>query len=101
MATLFPTQPNDTQKGRDSSLTSDSDSEIQNVIPEYGSYPNHVFANPTVGEYWRKKYYDANYEGRHRFDPTFTWTADEEKRVRRKVCFQSWRQIPGPDVDLG
>lgn len=65
--------------------TSDSDSEIQDVTPEYGSYRNHVFSSPTVAEYWRQKYEGARYEGRHRFDPLFTWTAEEEKRVRRKV----------------
>lgn len=65
--------------------TSDNDSELQNVTPEYGSYHNHVFASPSVAEYWRNVYEKAQYEGRHRFDPLFTWTADEEKRVRRKV----------------
>ncbi|KAI9047371.1 hypothetical protein LZ554_008817 [Drepanopeziza brunnea f. sp. 'monogermtubi'] len=102
MASLLPTQPIDAQKGRDSSPTSDSDSETQNVIPEYGSYPNHVFTNPTVGEYWRKKYYDANYEGRHRFDPAFTWTADEEKRLRRKVDMRiiTWAWMMFMSLDL-
>ena len=65
--------------------TSDSDSEIQDVTPEYGSYHHHVFASPAVAEHWRQMYEKAHYEGRHRFDPLFTWSADEEKRVRRKV----------------
>ena len=73
------------EKAATNSPTSDSDSEIQNVTPEYGSYHHHVFASPPVAEHWRQVYEKAHYEGRHRFDPLFTWTADEEKRVRRKV----------------
>ena len=53
--------------------------------PDYGSGHDHIFANPTVAEHWRGVYERAKYEGRHRFDPEFTWTAAEEKRVRRKV----------------
>ena len=26
-----------------------------------------------------------SYEGRHRYDPTFTWTAEEERKLVRKV----------------
>jgi hypothetical protein len=55
-------------------------------IPEYGSYPDHVFANEDVAEYWRAVYEKSRYEGRHQFDPKLTWTAEEEKRIRRKVC---------------
>lgn len=72
------------------SPTSDSDSEVQGTAPEYGSYRHHVFANPVVAEFWRKKYEAARYEGRHQFDPTFTWAAEEEKRVRRKVLLRIW-----------
>ncbi len=92
MATLIVGQPTSTEKGGSKERTNsnsqspslDSDSEIQ-ITPEYGSYHHHVFANENIAEYWRQKYEDAKYEGRHRFYPTFTWTADEEKRVRRKV----------------
>jgi sugar phosphate permease len=45
----------------------------------------HIFSDPRVAEYWRGVYEKARYEGRHRFDPAFTWTADEELRLRRKV----------------
>lgn len=67
------------------SLNSGDDSEAEKGVPEYGSYGDHVFANERVAEYWRQKYEAAHYEGRHRFDPAFTWTADEEKRLRRKA----------------
>jgi hypothetical protein len=59
--------------------------DAEKLDPEYGSYNDHIFANLQVAEYWREVYEKAHYEGRHRFDPTFTWSAEEEKKVRRKV----------------
>lgn len=46
------------------------------------------FLDPDVAAHWRKVYEDADYESRHVFDPTLTWTEEEEKRVRRKL---DWR----------
>ncbi|KAF8860605.1 MFS general substrate transporter [Acephala macrosclerotiorum] len=43
--------------------------------PEYGSTPDHIFANEQVAEYWRGVYEKACNEGRHRLDPQLTWTA--------------------------
>ncbi|EOD43958.1 putative allantoate permease protein [Neofusicoccum parvum UCRNP2] len=51
---------------------------------DYGSGRDHLFADPKVADYWRNIYENAKYEGRHRFDPTFTWSAEEEIRVKRK-----------------
>jgi hypothetical protein len=62
------------------------------VVDGYGSDHNHVFAKPEVAEYWRGVYEKAQYEGRHRFDPDITWSAAEEKRLRRKVS--AWRHSP-------
>ena len=59
--------------------------------PAYGSYEDHPFNVNVTAEYWRSVYETAKYEGRHRFDPDFTWTAAEEKRLVRKV----WVYIPG------
>jgi hypothetical protein len=53
--------------------------------PAYGSYDDHPFRDPVTAQYWRGVYEDAKYEGRHRFDPTYTWTAQEEKKLVRKV----------------
>jgi len=53
---------------------------------DYGSGRDHVFSDPKVADYWRNVYETAHYEGRHRFDPTFTWSAAEELRLKRKVC---------------
>lgn len=69
-------------------VISDDDSSIEDIDGDYGSYGNHVFSDPKVAEYWRSVYETATYEGRHRFDPTFTWTAAEEKRLKRKARLQ-------------
>lgn len=52
----------------------------------------HVFSDPQVADRWRKVYENAKYENRHRFDPNYTWTAEEEKRLVRKVC-SAMRQV--------
>lgn len=54
----------------------------------YGSTDNHVFADERVAEYWRNIYENAQYEGRHRFDPHFEWTAEEEIKLKHKI---DWR----------
>ena len=67
--------------------TSDSGSSQASNIeqPHHGSYENHPFSNHVTAQYWREVYETARYEGRHRFDPNYTWTAEEEKRLVRKV----------------
>lgn len=65
---------------------SDSSVDIPFVDADgYGSTEDHIFKDPAVASYWRGVYENANYENRHRFDPELKWTADEEKRVRRKI----------------
>lgn len=46
---------------------------------------NHVFSDPLAAEHWRNIYEKAGYENRHRFDPGFAWTADDERKLVRKV----------------
>lgn len=58
------------------------------VVGDYGSDGNHVFSDPNVADYWRGVYEKAQYEGRHRFDPTLTWSAEEERKLKRRV---DWR----------
>jgi hypothetical protein len=60
-------------------------SEDEEVDGDYGSYSSHPFTDPKVAAYWRGIYERAKYEGRHRFDPSLTWTATEEKRLKRRV----------------
>lgn len=57
----------------------------EEIDGDYGSYNDHVFKDPQIAEYWRNVYEKAEYEGRHRFDPNFTWSATEEKKLKRKV----------------
>jgi hypothetical protein len=49
-----------------------------------GSTDDHIFSDPIVAGRWQKVYDAAKYEGRHRFDPSYTWTAAEEKALVRK-----------------
>ncbi|KAH7324436.1 major facilitator superfamily domain-containing protein [Stachybotrys elegans] len=51
----------------------------------YGSSSDHAFSDPVNADHWRKVYDQANYENRHRFDPQYTWTAQEEKKLLRKI----------------
>ncbi|CRK23906.1 hypothetical protein BN1723_003054 [Verticillium longisporum] len=54
----------------------------------YGSTEDHVFSDASVADYWRKVYEQAGYENRHRFDPTLEWTAEEERKLVKKI---DWR----------
>ncbi|RBQ71629.1 hypothetical protein FVER14953_09756 [Fusarium verticillioides] len=53
----------------------------------------HPFSDPEVADRWRKVYENAQYENRHRFDPNFTWTAQEEKKLVRKVILPFRKDI--------
>ncbi|KAK3900016.1 major facilitator superfamily domain-containing protein [Staphylotrichum tortipilum] len=54
----------------------------------YGSSDEHIFKDPAVAEHWRGVFEKAEYENRHRFDPSFTWTAEEERKLVRKIDFR-------------
>lgn len=51
----------------------------------YGSANEHIFSDPTVANHWRGVYEGARYENRHRFDPDLKWTAEEERKLVRKI----------------
>jgi len=56
---------------------------------EEGSYDaDNPFKDPTVAQHWREVYENSQYECRHVFDPTLTWSEEEEKRLVRKL---DWR----------
>jgi hypothetical protein len=86
MATLL-TNPPDTKAGAvpASSEKTTSDDGRQNQEDGYGSSDEHVFSDPVTADYWRKVYEQASYENRHRFDPDFKWTAEEEKKLVRRI----------------
>ena len=46
------------------------------------------FNTPENIAHWKQVYEDASYECRHVFDPTLTWTEEEEKKIIRKL---DWR----------
>jgi hypothetical protein len=58
---------------------------VSNDSSGAGSADEHPFSDPVVADRWRKVYENARYENRHRFDPTFKWTPEEEKKLVRKV----------------
>lgn len=62
----------------------------------------HIFNNPVVAERWRDIYEKAEYENRHRFDPTFMCTPEEEKRLVRKIDFRimvwAWTMFCALDI---
>jgi hypothetical protein len=51
-------------------------------------HANNPFADPEVAERYAMIYEKAQYECRHVFDPTLTWTSEEEKVLVRKL---DWR----------
>ncbi|CAK7219828.1 hypothetical protein SCUCBS95973_003953 [Sporothrix curviconia] len=61
------------------------------------------FADPEVAEYWRGVYENATYECRHVFDPSFTWSEEEERKLVRKldwrVCLWACVMFFGLQVD--
>ena len=82
---------------------SDPDTNIGEIVGEellhttgnkLGSIEPHVFSNTRRAAHWLRVYEDATYEGRHRFDPAFTWTEEEEKVLRRKVSVTSLKANP-------
>lgn len=75
-----PSPERDTKEVFVQEAASDSGNETSSSAGE------HVFSDPTVADHWRKVYENANYENRHRFDPNYTWTEEEEKRLVKKVC---------------
>ncbi|KAH3668223.1 hypothetical protein OGAPHI_001977 [Ogataea philodendri] len=49
---------------------------------------NNPFSDPAVAEKYRQIYENSEYECRHRFDPDFTWTKKEEKKVVWKLEYK-------------
>ncbi|KAB8072768.1 major facilitator superfamily domain-containing protein [Aspergillus leporis] len=68
-------------------------------------HANNPFADPEVAERYAMIYEKAQYECRHVFDPTLTWTSEEEKVLVRKldwrVCLWACVMFFGLQVDRG
>ncbi|KAK7981313.1 allantoate permease [Apiospora saccharicola] len=67
--------------------------------------PNNPFRDAVAAAHWKQTYEDSQYECRHVFDPTATWTAQEERDVIRKVdwrvCLWACVMFFGLQVDRG
>jgi hypothetical protein len=63
------------------SATSDSDEEGE-------ALRKNPFLDPDVAEHWSTVYEKSRYECRAQFDPAFTWTEEEEKKLVRRL---DWR----------
>ena len=76
--------------------------EISGKKDEYGSTPDHVFTDPAIAAHWAGVYERADYENRHRFDPSFQWDAAEERKLVRKIDFRImfWAWIMFCSLDL-
>lgn len=63
---------------------------------------SHIFQDDKVAEHWRQVYESTRYENRHRFDPSFEWTAAEEKSLLRKVDVRIliWSWVMFMSLDL-
>ncbi|KAL0934148.1 allantoate permease [Colletotrichum truncatum] len=69
-----------------SQATDTSTSSLREVsAAAYGSTEEHVFSDPSIADYWRKVYEKAQYENRHRFDPNYQWSAEDERKLVRKI----------------
>ncbi|KAK7184990.1 hypothetical protein DPSP01_002817 [Paraphaeosphaeria sporulosa] len=81
---------------------SDSSQISKQERPTHGSYQDHPFNDRTTAQYWREIYEKAQYEGLHRFDPNYTWTAEEEKKLVRKLDFRItlWAWMMFVSLDL-
>ncbi|KAG7291041.1 hypothetical protein NEMBOFW57_001051 [Staphylotrichum longicolle] len=69
-------------------LDSPSASEDSGSEEEFEDLAQNPFLDADVAAHWKQVYEEAQYECRHVFDATLTWTEEEEKRIIRKL---DWR----------
>ncbi|KAL2819558.1 major facilitator superfamily domain-containing protein [Aspergillus cavernicola] len=69
---------------------------------QLGSTEPHVFSDSTRAAYWRNVYETVKYEGRSRFDPSLTWTAETERRLKMKLDLRImlWVWVMFSSLDL-
>lgn len=84
------------QDGKSTSVVTLSENYPKERAKNYGTLEpsgettekNNPFLDPEVAEYWRGVYDKAQYECRDAFDPSLTWTEEEERLLVRKL---DWR----------
>ena len=69
-------------------LDSPSASEDSGSEEEFEDLAKNPFLDPDVASHWKQVYEEAQYESRHVFDATMTWSEEEERRIIRKL---DWR----------
>ncbi|WDK22829.1 major facilitator superfamily transporter [Colletotrichum graminicola] len=79
-----PVKEADTTQSQVATDTSTSSLREQ-VAQQHGSTDEHVFSDPVTADYWRKVYEKAQYENRHRFDPSYQWSAEDERKLVKKI----------------
>ncbi|CAG8949379.1 hypothetical protein HYFRA_00005006 [Hymenoscyphus fraxineus] len=79
VATFSDPVPKDRDVAASSDLASDENGEALKKNP---------FLDPDVAAHWANVYEKCQYECRDSFDPTFTWTPEEEKKLVRRL---DWR----------
>ncbi|VVT48626.1 uncharacterized protein SAPINGB_P001871 [Magnusiomyces paraingens] len=66
---------------------------------------DHVFRDPEVVAHYKQIYEKATYEGRNHFDPDFTWTPEQERKLLWKIelraCFWACVMFFGLQLDRG
>ena len=62
--------------------------ETSNSDEDGEAFRKNPFLDPDVAEHWANVYEKSQYECRAQFDPAFTWTEEEEKKLVRRL---DWR----------
>ncbi|PYH95676.1 permease of the major facilitator superfamily [Aspergillus ellipticus CBS 707.79] len=86
-------------------LKGESQVETHQYDNESDAHSDNPFTDPDVAERYALIYEKAQYECRHVFDPSLTWSAEEEKALVRKldwrVCLWACVMFFGLQVDRG
>jgi hypothetical protein len=91
------TAPKETGTGFAASISeSDEEGEV---------FKKNPFLDPDVAAHWIAVYEKSQYECRSQFDPLFTWSEEEEKKIVRRldwrVCLWACIMFFGLQVDRG
>ncbi|VEU20765.1 DEKNAAC101772 [Brettanomyces naardenensis] len=73
-----------TTTGKEAEATTSVLSTVDTLEAQSEVVPN-PFLNDKVADHYRDLYETTHYECRKRFDPEFTWTAEEQKKLNRKL----------------
>lgn len=68
--------------------SSSSDRELTGSEENGYSDEKNPFRDPAIAQHWTEVYEKSQYECRHVFDPSLSWTEEEERRLIRKL---DWR----------